>query len=227
MGYPIAECEPDGTFVVTKPAGTGGRVDFDTVRQQLLYEVFDPRSYIEPDVVADFTSLTLVDLGGDRVRVSGVRGKPATDSYKGLICHPAGWMGHARMAFSWPDAYAKAQAAAAIFRHNVEQLGAPFDEWREEYWGINAIGQGTVPLDQADEAPEVIARITWRTDTPEHAELIRREMDPIWVCAPPPAANADQSVLATPYQHLGLWPVLVPKSAIDSLVEVETIEVKG
>ena len=86
-------------------------VTFDTVREQLLYEVHDPARYLNPDVVADFTSLTVTDLGGDRVRVSGTRGLPAPPTYKGLVCTPAGWAGEATFAYPWPDAEAKARAA--------------------------------------------------------------------------------------------------------------------
>src|SRR5438105_11565632 len=91
FAYPIAECEPDGTAVLTKAPGTGGRVDFDTVRHQLLYEVHDPAAYVTPDVVADFTSLQLTDVGPDRVRVSGGRGRASTDTYKVLLAWPFGW----------------------------------------------------------------------------------------------------------------------------------------
>ena len=96
LPYPIAEVTADGTAVITKPAASGGRVDVDTVRHQLLYEVHDPAAYLSPDVVADFTSATFTDLGGDRVRVTDVRGKPATDSYKALLAYPQG--GRARPA---------------------------------------------------------------------------------------------------------------------------------
>src|SRR5699024_4832173 len=98
FAYPIAECEPDGTAVITKAGGTGGRVDFDTVRHQLLYEVHDPSAYVTPDVIADFTTLRLDDLGDDRVRVTGATGTPATDTYKALVCHPAGWAGEGKVA---------------------------------------------------------------------------------------------------------------------------------
>ena len=79
IGYPIVEAEPDGTFVITKHAGTGGRVTVASIKEQLLYEMGDPREYITPDCIADFTSIHLEQAGPDRVRFSGIRGRPATE----------------------------------------------------------------------------------------------------------------------------------------------------
>ena len=92
VAFPIGDIDVDGTLLLSKPDGTGGMVTFDTVREQLLYEVHDPAHYFSPDVVADFTSLTVDDLGDDRVRVSGTRAAtpPSTETYKGLVCTPAG-----------------------------------------------------------------------------------------------------------------------------------------
>ena len=104
LPYPIATVDADGTAVISKPAGSGGRVSTDTLRHQLLYEVHDPTRYLSPDVVADFTSAQFEDLPDDRVRITGVRGTPATDTYKLLLASHAGWSGEARVAFSWPDA---------------------------------------------------------------------------------------------------------------------------
>src|SRR5947207_8056861 len=114
IAFPIGEVEPDGSAVITKPPGTGGMVTFDTVREQLLYEVHDPAHYFSPDVVADFASLTLEDLGDARVRVSGMRAAspPSTVTHKGLVCTRAGYAGDARLPFSWP--YAEAQARGAL-----------------------------------------------------------------------------------------------------------------
>src|SRR4051812_46892701 len=126
IAFPIAEVSEDGSAVITKPPGTGGMVTFDTVREQLLYEVHDPSKYFSPDVVADFTSLQLEDLGDDRVRVSGTRAaasSPVTDTYKGLVCTPAGFASEARVAYSWPDAEAKARAALAFLRAKAEAKG--------------------------------------------------------------------------------------------------------
>jgi hypothetical protein len=184
-GFPIAECEADGTAVITKPSGTGGRVSFDTVREQLLYEVHDPSAYLNPDVVADFTSVRLRDLGGDRVEVSGVRGAPAPSTLKGLVCTPAGYSGEARLAYSWPDAEAKARAAARFLKARADIAGVPVREWHEEYFGLNALGGPTVPLDGAEEPAEVMMRVAWRCDDRADVQRLMREAGLLGLGGPP------------------------------------------
>ena len=109
IGYPIVEVEADGTSVVTKHAGSGGRVSAATVKEQLLYEIGDPRAYITPDVIADFTTIRLEEIGPDRVRVSGVRGRPRTPFLKVSASYAAGWKSIGTLVYSRPDALAKAQ----------------------------------------------------------------------------------------------------------------------
>lgn len=224
LPYPIAEVEPDGTAVITKPPGSGGRVDVDTVRHQLLYEVHDPAAYYAPDVLADFTSATFTDLGDDRVRVSGVRGRPATDTYKALLAHPAGWAGEARVAFSWPDSREKAKATAAIFVRRVEQAGYAVDEWCVEYWGVNALGGPTVPPTDA-EPSEVVVRIAWRCADQATAGLVARELVPMSLSAPPAGFTGMGRGGAKPTELLGIWPTLVEKRLVDEHVVVAVEEV--
>ena len=118
----------------------------DTLRHQLLYEVHDPARYLvarrRRRLHVGARSRTSPD---DRVRITGVRGTPATDTYKLLLAYHAGWAGEARVAFSWPDAYEKAKATAAILVKRVEMAGLDVDEWRVEYWGVDALGGPTVP----------------------------------------------------------------------------------
>src|SRR5207253_7323381 len=162
IAFPIAAVEPDGSAVITKPEAAGGMVTFDTVREQLLYEVHDPAHYFSPDVVADFTSLRLDDLGDNRVRVHGTcaASPPVTDTYKGLVCTPAGWAGEARLAYSWPDAEAKARAALAFLRARAEQAGVPIEQWRGGDFGVGAFGGPTGGDDtQTGQAPEGIGRL--------------------------------------------------------------------
>ena len=138
IGYPIVEAEPDGSFTVTKHPGTGGRIDSHGVKEQLLYEIGDPRQYMTPDCVADFTSLHLEDTGPDRVRGSGVRGGPRPAMLKASISYHAGWKASGTLVYSWPDALEKARVADRITRQRLDQLGLRFDEIYTEYFGVNA-----------------------------------------------------------------------------------------
>jgi hypothetical protein len=219
LPYPIAEVDSDGTAVITKPAASGGRVSFDTVRHQLLYEVHDPARYLSPDVVADFTSATFVDEGDDRVRITGVRGAPATDTYKALFAHHVGWASEARVAFSWPEAREKATVAAAIFAKRVADRGYAVDEWSVELWGVDALGGPTVPPSDAEPA-EVVARVAWRCEDQVTAGLVGREMVPLTLSAPPAGLTAMGRGAARPTELLGIWPTLVEKSLVDPQVVV-------
>lgn len=180
QGFPIAEVEADGTATITKPKGTGGFVTFDTVREQLLYEVHDPTAYLNPDCTVDLTSAHLEDLSEDRVRVSGVTGTAPPETYKGLYCLPSGWMGDHVQTYSWPDAEQKARAALTIVRQRAELLGVEVLEWCEEYFGAGAHHGEAARDDLAQarsvgwEPPEVVARLAWRCATREDAEAFGR-----------------------------------------------------
>jgi hypothetical protein len=104
VGYPICEASPDGTFVITKHAGTGGRITVAGVKEQLVYEMGDPRSYITPDCVADFTTIQLEQDGPDRVRVFGIKGRPATGVLQGINQLLSRLQGGRLTCYSWPDA---------------------------------------------------------------------------------------------------------------------------
>ncbi len=224
LPYPIAEVEPDGTAVITKPKDSGGRVDFDTVRHQLLYEVHDPAAYLAPDVVADFTSAAFTDLGSDRVRVDGVRGAPATPTYKALLAYHAGWSGEARAAFSWPDAYEKAKATAALLAKRVEMAGLVVDEWCFEYWGVNALGGPTAP--PPHEPPEVAIRAAWRCADERTAAVVGRELIPLTLSAPPAGfTGMGRQGGGRPNELLGIWPTLVDRKLVDENVRVTIEEV--
>ncbi|MFV0316760.1 MAG: acyclic terpene utilization AtuA family protein [Microthrixaceae bacterium] len=224
-GFPIAECEPDGTAVITKPAGTGGRVSFDTVREQLMYEVHDPAAYLNPDVTADFTSVELTDLGGDRVEVSEVRGSPRPDTYKGLVCTRAGYSGEARFPYPWPDAEAKARAGARFLRRRADQLGLEVLEWHEEYFGLNAFGMDTVELpepgDDAAEPAEVMGRLVWRCAQRADAAALMAEYRTLGLGGPPMVSPFGRARDSGPTGLLGLEAIAVDRELVDSSVVVE------
>src|SRR3954447_16920053 len=227
IGFPIAEVEADGSAVITKAAAAGGMITFDTMREQLLYEVHDPSRYLNPDVAADFTSLTFHDQGGDRVRVSGTRGTPPPPTYKGLVCTPAGWAGEAIFAYSWPDAEAKARAAVRFVRARAEAAGAPVREWCEEYFGAGAFHGPAYDADRAAaeaagwEPPEVIGRLAWRTDDPESAAAVSRGSGVLALSGPPMISQFGRTRVGKPTQLLDLAAIAVDRDLVDAQVAID------
>lgn len=223
--FPIADVEPDGTAVLSKPDGTGGMITFDTVREQLLYEVHDPARYLTPDVVADFTSLTVTELGDDRVRISNMRGAPAPPTYKGLVCTPAGWAGETRFGYSWPDAEAKARAALAYVRRRAELDGIAVEEWCEELFGAGAYGGPTFDASDGWEAPEVVGRLAWRCDDRESAGRVGRDAGVLGLSGPPTITGTGRGRGGAPTQLLAVEAFAVERDLVDAQVRLDLTEV--
>ncbi|MFC4350450.1 acyclic terpene utilization AtuA family protein [Fodinicurvata halophila] len=123
IGFPFAEVEADGTFVITKPAGTGGLVDSRTVKEQLLYEIHDPTAYLTPDVVLDIGAVEIEEVGRDRVAVRGARGRPRPDSLKTTVGFIGDWLGEAEISYAGPNAFARARLAAETIEKRLERRG--------------------------------------------------------------------------------------------------------
>jgi hypothetical protein len=217
IGYPIIEAEPDGTFVITKHAGTGGRVSQDTVKEQLLYELGDPENYITPDCVADFTSIRLSDDGPDRVRVSAIRGGPRPEMLKASISYEYGWKAVGTIVYSWPDAVEKARCADRIVRERLGQLGLRFDEIHSDIFGLNACHGPAAPHGQ--DLPEVQFRIAVRGEDKKSVERFTREIAPL-VLAGPPTATGFGDGRPPVREVVAYWPALLPREAIETRVEV-------
>src|SRR3990172_555536 len=128
LGYPIAEVSEDGSALFTKPPGTRGPVSFDTIRQQLLYEVHNPHAYFSPDVVLDMGTLEVDDQGGDRVRIAGASGAARPATLKIVAGYQDGWMGTGVIGFAWPEAYAKCEKSADIIHALVKERGWAVEE---------------------------------------------------------------------------------------------------
>ena len=129
----------DGAALLTKAPGTGGRVSFDTLRQQLLYEVHNPHAYYSPDVVLDMGTLNFDDKGNDSVRITGASGAKRPDTLKVVAGYHDGWMGLGQIGFSWPDAYLKCETHANIIKGMIDERGWKLDEIYIEYSGYNAL----------------------------------------------------------------------------------------
>jgi len=220
IGFPIAEASPDGTIVITKHAGTGGRVSMPTVKEQLLYEIGDPAKYITPDCIADFTTIRLSDEGPDRVRMSGVKGKPATETYKVSMSYLDGYTAFGTLTYAWPDALEKAQAADAILRARLADLRLPFEEIRTEFVGYDSchgpLAHGKVDLN------EVVLRVGVRGRDYKAVERFGQEIAPL-ILTGPPAVTGFAGGRPKPSEVIAYWPALLPKTAVTPSVEVATL----
>lgn len=220
IGFPIAEARPDGEVAITKHAGTGGLVSVQTVKEQLLYEIGDPARYITPDCIADFTSIRLADAGPDRVRVHGVKGRPATDSFKVSMSYLDGYTAVSTLTYAWPDALEKARAADAILRRRLEDLGLAFEEVRTEYLGYDS-SHG--PLSRAiEEMNEVVLRVGVRGKDLRAVERFGKEIAPL-ILTGPPSVTGFAGGRPRPSEVIAYWPALMPKTAVMPDVVVEGI----
>lgn len=218
VGFPIAEAAPDGSFVITKHEGTGGRVNVQSIKEQLVYEMGDPHEYITPDCVADFTTIRLAGDGANRVRVYGIEGRPATDSLKVSISYSAGFKAVGTLVYAWPDAYAKAQAADRILRSRLERLGLQFDQLLTEFVGVNATHGRLAPSPQSDIA-EVQLRVGVRSSDKSAVERFTKELAPL-ILTGPPAVTGFAGGRPKVEEIVAYWPALIPKTEITPIVEV-------
>lgn len=223
VGFPVLEVEESGAFTVTKHPGTGGRVDRRSVTEQIVYEIGDPKRVLTPDVVADFTTIRLTDQGNDRVRLEGIRGTPATDSYKVSVAYSAGWMASGTLLYTWPDAVEKALAADAMLRRRFQRLGYRLDDIHTELVGWNA-GHGPMTGPPPADVPEVQLRLAVRSTDKASVERFAREMPPL-VLTGPPSVTGYAGGRARVQEMVAYWPALVAKGAVDPHVRTEVREV--
>ena len=224
IGYPVAEVSEDGTFILTKPEGTGGAVTLRSVKEQFLYEIHDPTSYITPDVICDLTTTRLEQVGENRVRVSGTRGRPAPPTLKALLGYADGWMGEGYISFGWPKAYSKAKRAAEIVLKRLEMQGIQPEETRVEYIGINSLWGALAPEPVDEDAiNEVRLRIAIRTHHKAACEVLAREFPPLLLSGPPTASAVAGT--PAPRELLGLWSTLIPRELVEPGVRITLEEV--
>ncbi len=186
VGYPIAEIDSDGGIVVTKPEGTGGRVDRQTVIEQLLYEIHDPAAYLAPDVVLDITDVTVEEIGVDRVAVTGARGKPAPDTLKATVCVDAGLFGEAEISYAGPNAAARARLAAEIIGERMKTR-APGLTFRTDAIGVTSIlGEtgGAFKKQWLSDAADIRLRFAVQSQNAAEVELLLDEVEALYCAGP-------------------------------------------
>ncbi|HEX4716774.1 MAG TPA: acyclic terpene utilization AtuA family protein [Ktedonobacteraceae bacterium] len=222
IGYPIAEVWESGEALITKAPNTGGRVTFDTLREQLLYEVHDPAHYLTPDVDVDMTTLRLEEVGPDQVRVTGASGRPAPETLKIVAGYADGVMGQAMLGYAWPDALAKARAAAEIIQQQVREIGLKAEETLVEYPGYNSIHGPLADPTHAEDLNEVYLRIAVRCADKQEAAKLGRLFPPLALSGPPFIGGAGG--MLEPRGLLGIWPTLAPRGVIEEYIRVSVEE---
>ena len=221
IGFPIAEAYANGEVIITKHENTGGRVNVEIVSEQLVYEIGDPKDYITPDCIADFTSIKLEDAGENRVRVYDVKGFPATEFYKISMSYSDGYSAFGSLTYSWPDALEKAKAADEILRTRLNDLGLKFEEVRTEFQGYNACHG---PLAKTfDDLNEVVLRVGVRSLDRKAIERFGMEIAPL-ILTGPPGVTGFAGGRPKPSDVVAYWPALIRKDLVKTEFIVEHLK---
>lgn len=217
VGYPIIEMWEDATFSVIKHLGTGGLISEQTVKEQLVYEIGDPSAYYGPDVVADFTSLSVSQSGPDRVQVRDVKGRARPERLKVSMSYAEGFMAEGTMVYSWPQAVKKARAAEAIIRKRLESLDLCFEKLHAEILGVNAChGEALSP--EPEELAETMLRIAVLDPDRSKVKRFTREIAPL-VLSGPPSATGYFGGKSPVKEVLRYWPTLISRDAVQATWE--------
>ncbi len=219
VGYPIAELANDGSAVITKPAGSGGVVNRQTVIEQLVYELGDPAHYLTPDVDVDFTTVEVEEVGPDRVAVRGATGRKPPDSYKVSLAYRDGWMASGTLLVYGEDAVEKARASAKMILDRVERSGYSLARTHVECLGA---GDGVPGLRVADsQSREVVLRVAVHDENRDAVERFTREFAPLITSGT--AGLAGYATGRSPVRPVfAYWPTLVPKDLVEPRVEVRS-----
>jgi hypothetical protein len=209
----------DGTVVITKHPSLGGRVDAGMVKEQLLYEIGDPAAYLTADVSADFTSIELGDLGGDRVRLRGIRGRPAPQELKASISYRAGFKMVVALTLVWPHAIERARATERLLLERAGHLGIRIEAHHVDWIGVSGAHGPMAPI-AAAEPNELLFRMAIRTSDFESARRFGAEVAPLITCGVPGACNGNMRGRPEPSPIVDFWPALVPRDAALPRIEV-------
>jgi hypothetical protein len=213
IGYPIVEVSDDGSCVVTKPAGTGGTVSVQTVKEQLLYEIGDPGKYLSPDATVSFLTINVSQEGEHRVRVSGATGRPPPESLKVSATYRDGYKAHGMITIFGHDAVRKARRAGEAVIKRLANAGYTYDRHLIECLGTGASVRGLVSRMSDTHLLETVLRISVADPRRDAVERFTKEIAPLVTCGPQGVtgyAHGRPSVVPV----FGYWPTVVPRGLV-------------
>jgi hypothetical protein len=216
LGFPIGIVSEDGSLEITKVSGSGGAVTTATCTEQLLYEIHDPAAYLTPDVVADFSGVSMTQLGPDRVGVRGATGHPNSGLLKVSIGYVDSYVGEGQISYAGPGALARAQLAQDIVAERFRITGVPLDEVRFDLIGLNAL-HGARLAEQHPEPYEVRLRVAGRTGSMTQALRVGNEVETLYTCGPAGGGGASKSAR----QVVAVRSTLIPAAQVHARIHFE------
>jgi len=192
LGFPIGEVDEDGSLVITKVDGSGGAVTAQTCKEQLLYEVHDPTKYLQPDVTADFSQVSVEEIAPDRVRIRGGRGTRRPDTLKISVGYVDGYIGEGQISYAGPGALARGRLALEIVRERLKLTGVQSSELRFDLIGVDSL-HGAEASARASEPYEVRVRVAGRTESLREAVRIGNEVETLFTNGPAAGGGAFKS----------------------------------
>ena len=217
LGFPIAEVGADGSLVITKVESAGGMVTLATCKEQLLYEIHNPKTYFTPDVVADFTGVKMEQIAKDQVRVSGGTGAAKTGLLKVSLGYVDSYIGEGQISYAGPGAVNRGQLALDIVKERLEFMGVKMQENRYDLMGVDSLhGE---KLSAGHDPYEVRVRVTGRTETMAEAVRIGNEVETLYTNGPAGGGGAWKSAR----EVVAMVSVIVPDSVVNYSVQYEVI----
>jgi hypothetical protein len=219
MGYPVVEIRSDGEFVITKPEGTGGVVNEQTVKEQLLYEIGDPDHYLSPDVEVSFLQLQMTEDAPNRMRISGGIGRPPPSAYKVSATYRDGYMAEGTVALFGRQLYAKAQKCGQAVQERVKRAGFELEKFHIECIGTGDVVPGVIPRPSERELREGVLRLSAKDSRKEAVDCFAKSIAPLVTSGSQGVTGYFRSRPKT-QQVFGFWPCVVPVLSVHPIIEM-------
>ncbi|ERK32296.1 acyclic terpene utilization AtuA family protein [Clostridium intestinale] len=217
IGFPIADIYEDGEINLSKLEKSGGIVSTETCKEQLIYEIHDPKNYLTPDVIADFSEISVEDMGKDRVLIKGAKGKKKTGFLKTSVGYKDCYIGEGEISYGGSGAYERAKLAGEVIKKRLEYINLPIEELRIDFMGVNSLFKDKISDSISNfrsDYTEVRLRVAARTKTKEDAKIIGNEVEALYTNGPAAGGGVRKYVR----EIISIASILIPEESIKTEV---------